>query len=145
MKLQKKTGFDFTIFPTVSTNPSLANTERGDAAEATDTPYHNACHLKSGVTGPDGPNPFDIWPLLSYFCLINCWIRPFTRSHKCQQMSRKCQGQEGDSGYSESVQIHKRQWKLGSSIPAEMLGATFLFLSNRCYNSATMYTQWRDQ
>lgn len=68
MKLQKKTGFDFTIFPTVSTNPSLANTERGDAAEATDTPYHNACHLKSGVTGARWTEP--VWHLTTFILLL---------------------------------------------------------------------------
>lgn len=47
---------------------------------------------------------FDSFYLPSVF-LINCQIRLFTRSHKCRQMSRKCQGL-GQEGNSSSVQAH---------------------------------------
>lgn len=52
---------------------------------------------------------FDSFYLPSVF-LINCQIGPFTRNHKCRQMSRKCQGlrQEGDSGSVQSTLATER-------------------------------------
>lgn len=81
--------------------------------------------------GPDGRLPFDIWQFLSSVFWINCQIGPFTRNHKCQQMSRKCQGLrvEGDSG---AVQAHQPQRGPSSSFFQEsMLQQSYYKNSNK--------------
>lgn len=51
------------------------------------------------------PEPVDIWPsLFSFHSWWNCQTLQFTCVHKCQQMSRKCQGHR----------TWRRAWILGS-------------------------------
>lgn len=133
MKLQNKTSIHFIIFLTVSKNRCLQTQKVPRHSGGNHWRSFLECtssQVQSHGGQMDGSRlTFDrFYPASSF--LINCWIRLFTRGHKCRQMSRKCQGlgQEGDSGFLESVQAHKRQWGLSSSIPAEPLGATLCFL-----------------